>query len=126
MYNVEIQSLGDYKFSVKSGDNEILVDAKGAGIGPLPVLLASLGTCVGVYLTKYAEGTKLDLGKFHISVSADLCKDKPIRFRDIDVKIDMGETKLEQDRKEALMRFVKNCPVHNTVKSEPNISMEIK
>lgn len=50
MYNVNITNNGDYLFNVKSKDYEFNVDVKGKGITPPDTLLASLGTCVGVYV----------------------------------------------------------------------------
>ena len=53
MYHVDIANAGDYSFSVKSKDYEFIVDVKGKGISPPDTLLASIGTCIGVYLRKY-------------------------------------------------------------------------
>lgn len=125
MYRVDIVSSKDYIFKVKSKDYEFLVDTKGAGITPPDTLLASLGTCIGVYIRKYAEGLKLSLGQFSIHVEAEFVKEPPISFRQINVHIDLGDTKLDGQIKTRLLEFIKNCPVHNTLKIEPNISVEI-
>ncbi len=83
-------------------------------------------TCIGVYVRKYAEGKKLDLDKFSLTVDAEFSKQAPICFKQIDVDIDLGGLEPDKDKKEVLSRFVKNCPIHNTLKSNPSIEIEIQ
>lgn len=125
MYHVGILNNGDSQFEVKSNDYEFVVDTKGNGITPPDALLASLGTCVGVYLRKYAEGVKINLKQFSISVDAEFSKEPPYCFRQINVKVDLKGFKLEENRKEALLRFIKNCPVRNTLKADPLVEIEV-
>ncbi|MBU1090571.1 MAG: OsmC family protein [Candidatus Omnitrophica bacterium] len=56
MYHVDIVNTGEYAFKVKAKDYEFVMDPRGKGVTPPDALLASLGTCIGVYLRKYAEG----------------------------------------------------------------------
>ena len=126
MYHVDITNAGDYSFIVKSKDYEFIVDVKGKGITPPDTLLASLGTCVGIYLRKYAEGVKLTLPEFSISVDAELSKEAPICFRKINVNVDLKGVGLDERRLKALDKFVKNCPVHNTIKNDPEVEIKVK
>ena len=123
MYSVEVTNKGTSCFNVKSKDYEFVIDTNGKGITPPDTLLASLGSCVGVYIRKYAEGAKLALGKFSVKVEADFAPEKPICFKDIRVKIDLGGLKLDEKRLGALLTFIKNCPVHNTLKGDPSIEV---
>lgn len=126
MYHVDITNTGDYSFKVKSKDYEFLVDTKRKGITPPDALLASLGTCVGVYVRKYVEGAKLALSEFNVSVDADFSKETPVCFRKINVNVDLKGTQLDDRRMKAMHEFVKNCPVHNTIKNNPEIEIKIK
>ncbi|MCX5702974.1 MAG: OsmC family protein [Candidatus Omnitrophica bacterium] len=126
MYHVDIVNAGEYSFKVKSKDYEFLVDTKGKGITPPDTLLASLGACVGVYLRKYAEGVKLMLPEFSISVDADFSKEAPICFRKINVSVDLKGMQLDDRRLKAMHEFVKNCPVHNTIKNNPEVEIKIQ
>jgi len=126
MYHVDITNTGEYSFKVKSKDYEFLVDTKGKGITPPDALLASLGTCVGVYVRKYAEGAKLTLPEFNISVDADFSKETPVCFRKINVNVDLKGTQLDDRRIKAMHEFIKNCPVHNTIKNNPEVEINIK
>ena len=126
MYRVDITNAGDYSFKVKSKDYEFIVDTKGKGITPPDALLASLGTCVGVYLRKYTEGAKLALPEFNVSVDADFSKETPVCFRRININVDLKGTQLDDRRLKAMQEFVKNCPVHNTIKNNPEVEIKIK
>lgn len=126
MYHVDIANTGDYSFKVKSKDSEFVVDIKGKGITPPDTLLASLGTCVGVYVRKYAEGAKLTLPEFNIRVDAEFRKETPVCFKKIDVNVDLNGTQLDDRRLKAMHEFVKNCPVHNTIKNDPEVEIKIR
>jgi uncharacterized OsmC-like protein len=125
MYKVEVASENDYRFIVKSKDAQIVVDLKGSGMTPPDTLLASLGSCVGVYLRKYAEGAKLALGKFTIVVESDLGKEAPYCFRQINVGIDLKDVSLDEKRRRSILDFINNCPIHNTLKNNPSIDIRI-
>ncbi len=125
MYHVDITNAGDYSFKVKSKDSEFVVDTKGKGITPPDTLLASLGSCIGVYLRKYAEGAKLLLPEFNISVDADFSKEGPVCFKKINVKIDLKGVQLDEHRIQAITMFIRNCPVHNTLKQNPEVEIKL-
>ena len=94
---------------------------------PPDTLLAALGSCIGVYIRKYAEGARLDLEKFKITVEAELSnpKDVPFCFREIRVLLDFEGVQMEERRRKALLEFIKNCPVHNTLKANPLVEIRV-
>lgn len=126
MYHVDITNKGDSTFQVKSRDYELVVDTEGKGITPPDTLLASLGSCIGVYIMKYIQGTKLPIKGFAISVDAEFTKAKPICFKLINVVIDFKSQEFDQRRKQSLLEFIKNCPVHNTLEASPQVEINIK
>ena len=125
MYQVEITHNQDLNFTAKTGESEFVIDAKGKGFGPLDAFLAGLGSCIGVYIRKYSEGAKLDLSNFKVKVSAELSKDAPFCFRQIFVEVELKGALLDERRQKALAEFIKNCPVHNTIKGSPQIEFKI-
>lgn len=126
MYRVEIANKGDSVFDVRSKDYEFKVDTHGKGMTPPDTLLASLGSCMGVYIRKYVDGAKLNIGNFKIIVEADFDAEKPYRFKNIKANVTLeGAAVLDDRRKAALLEFIKNCPVHNTLKADPNIEIVI-
>jgi len=126
MYSIDISNKGDSVFTVRSKGHEFSVDTKGVAMSPPDVLLASLGTCIGVYMRKYAESAKLDLGEFNIKVESAFEKEPKVHFKDIRVRIDLKNSNLDKKRKASLLSFIKNCPIHNTLKSNPDVDVEIE
>ena len=127
MYKVDILCKEDSIFNVTSGEAKITIDmAEKENLGPLPTLLAALGSCIGVFLRRYADNMKLPINEFSISVEADLEKTPVMSFRKINVSIDLKGAPLDEQKKEALMRFIKNCPVHNTLHGNPEIDMKLQ
>jgi uncharacterized OsmC-like protein len=125
MYRVELSGNSDSKFSVKSGNYEFTIDLKGDGISPPDTLLASLASCIGVYINKYCQGSNLKIGSFGITAEAELSNEKPMGFRQIKVSLDLKGALLDERRKDALLEFIKNCPVHNTLHLNPDIDIKI-
>ena len=126
MYSVDISCKEGSTFEVTSGEAKTTIDLSGKNLGPLPTLLAALGSCVGVYLRRYADNLKLPIKEFSVSVEADLVKDGAPGFRKINVSVDLKGAQLEEAKKEGLTRFIKNCPVHNTLHGSPEIEFDLK
>lgn len=125
MYKVEIAHIKDWVFKVNSDNYEFTIGLKGEGVSPPDTLLASLGSCIGVYIRKYAQGSGLVLKNFNITVEADFNKELPVCFKEIKVYIDFKGIEIDERRKKALIDFIKNCPVHNTLKNSPHIEVSI-
>jgi len=123
MYRVDIENNGEYAFKVKSEGYEVMVNPKGNGISPSAAFLASLGACIGVYIRKYIDSAKLNIKNFRINVKADFTKEPYVHFKEIHILIDLGGVYLEERRKNAFLKFIKNCPIHHTLKSSPEINM---
>ncbi len=126
MYQAEVFCAKDMTFQVKSKGYEITIDGKSGAISPLDTLLAALGACAGVYIRKFVESTKLSLGNFLVRVEADLTDKAPYRFDQIRLSIDLQGVILDESKRESLLRFVKNCPVHETLKANPEMLISIK
>ena len=125
MYQVKIAHIKDVSFEVQSGSANFIIDAQPGGLTPPDALLAALGSCVGVYIHKYSQGSKLGLENFDISVEAEFAKESPIGFKEIKVAVDLKGAKLDERRKLALLEFVKNCPVHNTLRGDPEVKIKL-
>lgn len=125
MYRVEIINHGSSKFTAKTKDCEFTIDTKGEGCTPPDTLLASLASCMGVYIRKYAEGSKIALPEFTVTAEGDLSKEGPVSFKIINVSIDLKGADIDDRRKKALLSFIENCPVHNTLKHAPEIKVSL-
>lgn len=125
MYRVEIGAKGGYLFEAHSRDGSVVIDIKGGGMTPPDLLLASLGGCIGVYVRKYAEGAKLPMPDFTITVEGDLGSQSPYYFRKIEAVVNIKGDRLDQRRADAMTEFIKNCPVHNTLERTPDVAVKI-
>lgn len=125
MYRAEVENTGTTKFRIKSDNYEFAIDSKGDGCSPPGALLAALGSCVGVYLRKYADGAKMELPGFTVTVEGDLTGPAPFNFKAIDVRIDLKGTVIDDRKKKAILAFIQNCPVHNTLKHAPEIKVSV-
>ncbi len=127
MYKVDISCKEGSVFDVTSGEAKSTIDmAEKENLGPLPTLLAALGSCMGVFLRRYADNMKLPIKEFSISVAAEIEKTPVMCFKKIDVSIDLKGAPLDQAKKDGIMRFINNCPVHNTLHGNPEINAELK
>lgn len=127
---VEVRYNQGAQFSAIAGSHQFIIDLskeKGGGdtgMSPLEVFLLSVGGCVAVYAQKYCQGAKIDTAGLTVEVQSDLSEEKPVRFQDIKVAVrlsrDLG------DKKEAFLRFVKNCPIHNTVAHGAAIDISVQ
>jgi uncharacterized OsmC-like protein len=125
MYRVEVSAAAGSSFIAKTADYEFTIDTKGKGATPPDVLLASLASCIGVYLRKYAEGSRIAFGAFTVTAEAEFSKEPPHSFRDISVTVDLKGTACDERRKAAVLDFIKNCPVHNTLKAGPDVAITL-
>ena len=126
MYHVAIHHQNHMAFSVQSQNHSLSIDAQGdTGISPLDALLAALGSCIGVFVRNYAKNTSINLENFTIHTRAELSADRPIRFKDINVTIEFADKTIDEKRRASILRFIKNCPVHNTLAMQPSITISI-
>ncbi|MBI5554980.1 MAG: OsmC family protein [Elusimicrobia bacterium] len=126
MYQAEVFCAKDMLFKVKANGFEINIDGRGGVISPLDILLAALGACAGVYIRKFAESTKLSLDNFIVRAEAELTDNAPYQFDQIKIDIDLQGVSLDESKRESLLRFVRNCPVHQTLKANPEMLISIK
>lgn len=125
MYKVEVTGDAGYSFKVRSRDYEFTVDTNGKGITPPDTLLASLGSCIGVYIRKYEEHASLGIGAFTVTAEAEFSKEPPVCFKHIRVSIDLHGVALDERRKKALLDFIRNCPVHHTLEAQPVVDIAL-
>src|SRR5262245_15156626 len=116
------------KFETFLGPYRIVPDqAKedgGDGAGPTPpdLLLASLGACAGHYAAEYLRARSLPLSGLEVHVHAEK-GGRPVQLRSFHVKVSLPS--LEERHYWGLMRSVKSCLIHNTLKSGAVIEVEV-
>ncbi len=126
MYKVQVKNKGKSEVYVKSQSGEFTVDTDAkTAVAPLDTLLAALGSCMSFYIRKFAQSANIQMDLFTLDVEADLVSDKGYRFKDIKVSIDLDGAVIDDIKKQSLVQFVKNCPVHNTLRNMPEIDIKV-
>ncbi|KKR31818.1 MAG: hypothetical protein UT63_C0059G0001 [Candidatus Gottesmanbacteria bacterium GW2011_GWC2_39_8] len=117
------------KFIASCRGHEITIDQPldngGKDEGPTPpeLFIASLGSCIGVYVLAYCKNAKINTEGMAINVKWEKAKD-PDRIGTIKVDI-----KLPEDvgkRKAALLKVAEHCLVHNTITHLPIIEITLQ
>ncbi len=93
------------------------------GPNPVELFLSSLGGCIGVYAKRYLQRHDISFKKLEIEVSADISSTPPIRIENIEVVL-ATDADLKEKR-EIFLRFVKNCPIHNTLATSTYVDLKL-
>ncbi len=129
MGTIGIDYNGGMSFKVSARDHSLSVDlanekgGQDSGMNPPEVFIASLGTCIGVYVVKYLQNVKLDAANLKITLSWKFSEDKT-QIASIDVILaglgaDIGK------RKNAVLEAAKHCLIHKTLLSHPDINISL-
>ncbi len=126
---VEIKAEEKDKFlaNFSSSDTKIYVDLnkeKASGPNPLELFLSSLASCVCVYAKKYLTQHSIAFKELKVEANAELSKDFPTRLVNIKIKAHT-DAMLDATEKEVFLRFMKNCPIHNTLIHTENIEIDL-
>lgn len=101
------------------------VDVGGEDTAPTPteLFVASLTSCVAFYVRRYLHRHHLDATGLVVDASFQLA-DKPARVDRIDISIRLAEA-LPPARRDALLAVARHCTVHNSITTEPDISIDL-
>jgi len=115
-------------FETTVGAHRIITDQPisqgGANAGPTPpeLLLASLGACAGHYAVEYLRARSLPLTDLEIRVSAAKGTG-PARLASFFVEVILPG--IDERHQQGLLRAVKTCLIHNTLKMIPAIELAV-
>jgi len=125
MYTVEVSNTSGNVFEVKARENKFIIEPSSDNLSPGETLLASLGSCVALYTRRYLNNAKIISNGFSLKLEAEFSDDSPVRFKQIKVQLDLRGIQFDPRRKDALLGFIKNCPVGNTLKGNPDIEIDL-
>ena len=117
-FNIHIPSIDKELFVDKGTD-----DHEPVGPNPLELFLSSLGSCLGVYAKLYMTRHDINFNELKIDVDAEFSTESPARLIDIKAKV-FTDAELG-GQEEVFARFVKQCPIHNTILHTGKIDIEI-
>lgn len=129
MHEANVSYIASFKFKTTADNYTMTIQYpkpnSQEGVEPIPMFLGSLGGCFAVYLERFLEGKKMAFKGFDIKVKSELTKESPFYLKVIDVDIKISGLNLDKENKEALLRFVNNCPLHNTLHHNPTINVNV-
>ena len=127
---VELQFLSNDKFEIKVYTNEVTLYADkkkegepAAGANPLELFLSSLAACVGVYALRYLMTHTVAFKELKIAACADFSSDTPARL--VNIKVNVHTDADLADKAQIFLRFIKNCPIHNTIIHTQEVEIEL-
>lgn len=127
---VELRFLKGDTFEVKTHTNEVTmyVDKKkegqpAGGANPLELFLSSLAACVGVYALRYLTTHTVDFKQLNAVASADFSQDTPARL--VNIKVNVHTDAKLADKQDVFLRFIRNCPIHNTVIHTQEVEIDL-
>ncbi|MFH1552200.1 MAG: OsmC family protein [Candidatus Omnitrophota bacterium] len=126
----EIRFIGKREFKITTRGHEIRADlpesAGGDDLAPTPseLFVASVGSCVALFVGRYMETAKLNAEGLSLKVDWEFAEDKS-RISDITISIDVPNAVLGA-RKKAVLAAAHKCTIHNTLKQPPNINIDVE
>lgn len=131
MEHVEIKYQGGKGFLAQNRGHKLIIDLPkdfgGADQGPTPpeLFIDALGSCVGVYVAGYCKSAGIDTEGLKIKIDWEKeLKEKPHYIKKINVRIDLPNAEIGP-RKEALLKVAYSCLIHQTIKNQPVIHIDL-
>jgi len=126
---IKVTQLEGVKFSIEARSHTVICDQPAenggtdAGMTPPEFLLASLGSCAAFYAAEYLRTRNLAQSGVEVTVDAEKLK-PPARLGNFKVRV-ISSVALSEEQREAMMRSVRHCLVHNTLLNPPEITIEL-
>jgi len=126
----EIKYIGGMKFEAKNRSHSVIIDQPQAsgdedkGFTPPELFVDSLGSCIGVYVLGFCKNTGLNPNGMKITMDWEKAIDKPARIQKINAKIELPNAN-PGPRKAALLKIAESCLIHETIKHQPEIKIDL-
>jgi uncharacterized OsmC-like protein len=124
MYRASVENNGDMKFYATTKDYSFEMGINGEGANPVDTLLAGLCGCIGHYARDFMLERKIACNSFTVKAEARQTGDKT-RLSEIDLLINLKSLKLEKSEEEALLKYVEQCKIYNTLKSGCQVNVDL-
>ena len=127
---VKVEHLDNVKFAVHARHHTAICDqptdngGSDEGMTPPEFLLASLGSCAMFYAVEYLTNRKLATGGLEVTVDAEKLK-PPARLGNFRIEVHCP-VPLTEEQQLGLVRSVHRCLIQNTMRSVPEIAIELK
>jgi len=126
---MRVEHRGGDKFDINVRGHVVRVDQpvkdRGEDTAPTPteLFIASLASCVAFYARRYLARHDLPTDGLAVEATFNMGS-KPARVAGIGMRLIVPEG-VPADRLDALLAVVTHCTVHNTLTSEPDVSITL-
>lgn len=127
---VTVSQQSGVRFAIQARSHSVVCDqpvengGEDSGMTPPEFLLASLGSCAAYYAAEYLRTRNLAATGVEVSVTAEKLK-APARVGNFTVHV-VSPVALTDDQRQAMLRSVHHCLVHNTLLNPPEIAIELE
>ena len=127
---VVVSHAGGDAYAIAVRGHALLVDQPEADGGqdaaptPTELLVASLASCVAFYAGRYLLRHGLDRSGLGVTAEFAMASDRPARVSDVRLRISV-QTGIPSERRDALLAVASHCTVHNTLRQQPIISIDV-
>jgi putative redox protein len=106
-------------------DQPVRDGGQDAAATPTELLVGALASCVAFYVGRYLQRHGLDRSGLAVSARFAMAEDRPARVGDVRLLISVPGG-IPAQRRDALLAVASHCTVHNTLRQEPKISIELE
>jgi len=127
---VTVRHAGGDAYAITVRGHAVLVDqpeadgGQDAAASPTELLVASLASCVAFYAGRYLLRHGLDRSGLAVTAEFTMASGRPTRVGDVRLRISVPGG-IPPQRRDALLAVASHCTVHNTLRQQPGISIEL-
>lgn len=127
---VAVRHVAGDAYAISMRDHAVLVDQPADDGGqdtaatPTELLVGSLASCVAFYTGRYLLRHGLDRSGLAVTARFTMAEGRPARVGDVRLRISLPGG-VPAQRRDALLAVASHCTVHNTLRQEPGISIEL-
>jgi uncharacterized OsmC-like protein len=127
---VAVRHVDGDAYAITVRGHQVLTDQPAADGGsdaaatPTELLVASLASCVAFYAGRYLLRHGLDRAGLVVAAEFDMAHDRPARVGAVRLRI-IVPGGVPAQRTDALLEVTSHCTVHNTLRQEPDVSIEL-
>jgi putative redox protein len=127
---IDVAYAGGESYAIATRGHALLTDQPtgngGVDAAPTPteLLVGALASCVGFYTGRYLERHSLQRDGVHVSAEFTMATDRPARVGAIRLRISVPAG-VPAGRRAALLAVASHCTVHNTLRHEPVVTVDL-
>jgi putative redox protein len=127
---IDVAHVSGESYAITTRGHAVLVDqptqSGGADAAPTPteLLVAALASCVAFYSGRYLVRHGLGRDGLRVTSEFTMATDRPARVGAVRLRIHVPASVPEQ-RQAALLAVASHCTVHNTLRQEPGVAIEL-